>query len=360
MKFKLFLFIFLLTSIILFSQDEERNKKENSKKYNDYFNFSFNIKTEVEFGLVDASDDPLQIEISPYKNRPKITEELYGFVRINRFQNKKFIFGPYIKSNFEIKIDNKKINPNYYFFLEEFNGFSDIGLKIGIDFGRTFLKGSSISWGIPLYFKYDIFDKDNGINVPVGIKDLDFFTHLYIGIAPLIELKLRSKQKFIFLNIQNCTVFSPEIINTYYKKGFNFYFLQSNILKFSIAPFNYINEKIEIWVTLYNKFNLYYDSYNLGLKERAYFNIIWKGLQNVELFYKPIIYNFSLKMPDGNFNLAYDQENIISMGIGVSFKNKLIEFSLSYEPTLWAIDRAYNNNDSVKPHIFRTSFEFKY
>ncbi len=358
---KFVMFLFLLMNFIVFSQDDnEQTQKDNKKKYSDYFTLNLSAKTEVEMSIIDTSDDPSQIDIGPDKNTPRITEEIDAFVRIETFSNKKFIFGPYVMSDFQMKIDRKKINTDYYFFFEEFNSLSNIGVKIGFEFGDTFLKGSSITFGIPVSFKWDIFDKDNGLNVPSGIKNINFFSHLYIGVDPEIELILRSKQKFIYFTVKNNILFSPEIINTYYKSGFNYYLSEMNRIKFSIAPFNYIDERVDIWFTLYNNFEIYYDSYNLGLKERAYFNIIWKGLKKFELFYKPFVYNFSLKMPNSNFNLAYDQKNKISMEIGANFNNKYIEFTLSYEPTLWAIDGADYNIDSVRPHTFRASLEFKY
>lgn len=360
---KFFIFIvFLLRVFNIFGEDdkEEKKDKENNKKYSDYFSLTLSSKTEVEMSIIDTSDDANEIDIGPDKNTPKIREEIYAFVRVNTFSNKKFILGPYVYSTFEVKVDRKKINTDYYFFFEEFNSISDLGIKIGFDFGSAFLKGSSLSFGIPISFKWDIFDKDSGRKIPDGIKNINFFSHFYIGINPTIELKLRSKQNFISFDVFNSTLFAPEVINTYYKSGFNFYILNTNKLKFSMAPFNYINERVDIWLTMYNNFKVYYDSYNLGLDERAYFNIVWKGLQKFELFYKPIIYNFSLKIPNGNLSLAYDQKNNISMEVGVSFNNKFVEFTLSYEPTLWAIDGANYNIDSVKPHTFQASLELKY
>ncbi len=360
MKLKILFLSFLLLTVFIFSQEDEEMKKEDSKKYSDYFNLTLRSKTEIEFSLIDTSDDSEQIDIGPDKNSPKITEEIYAFVRIKRFSNKNFIFGPYVNSEFEMKIDNKKINNAYYLFFEEFNNFSDLGIKIGFDFDKEIFKGSCLTFSLPLSLKFDVYDKDNGRDVPQGIKELNYFSHFYIGTNPSVDLKLISKPKFISFNLSNSTLFAPEIINVDYKKGFNFYLMNSNTIKFSIAPFNYINERIELWFTLYNKFDFYYDSYNAGLKERAYFNIVWKGLKRFEIFYKPIVYNFGLKIPNFDYSLAYDQKNRISMEIGASFNNKFVEFTLSYEPTLWAIDGAFLNTDSVKPHIFKASLELKY
>ncbi len=330
------------------------------KPVSDY-KFDLSAKTTFEFKLVDYENASDKIDVSVAKNTPEIEEELSAFLRIKKFKDKNFIFGPFLDADITMKFDYKdlKKDKNYNFVVEKFFQKASFGVKIGYNIENLHLIDSKITFLIPFSNYLRVHDEDDFFPKPDTIHEMVYSTNLYIGANPAILLNIKPRIGIIKFKFENYGFFAAQIINTSYKS--NGYFLEEkNILNFEVAPFNLIRRDVNVWFGLNNKFVIDNDSYKSTLYNRAYFEIFWNGLEFFEISFTPIKYVYEVKIPNNNYTLPYDQEQYISMDISFKFYNKFVEFKVGYEPTIWGMKRTQINDDNIKPHIIKTSIEFKF
>ncbi|OHD06351.1 MAG: hypothetical protein A2086_15540 [Spirochaetes bacterium GWD1_27_9] len=354
---KMILLFILISAFLLYSKE---NKDDNQKKSDDY-KFELKAKTDVEFKIVDTDNDPNKTDITASRNTPEIEQFVEAFVKVKKFSNENFIFGPFVNADFIMRFDYNNISKdkNYEFFIEKFFQTASIGLKIGYKIDNTSLLGSYFLFNIPFSNYLRVHDEDDHFVKPTDIHEMAYSTNVYLGSQPAFILKLKPRIGIINFDMENYGFFAAEITKTSYKTN-GYFFEEKNILNFEVAPFNLINREVDVWFGINNKFIINNDSSKTDLYNRAYFNIVWNGLKFFEIGFKPIVYKYEIKIPNDNISLAYDQEQYISMEASVRFSNKNVDFKISYEPTLWGIKKTQINDDNIKSHIIKTSLEFKF
>lgn len=319
-------------------------------------------KTSAEFQFSDSSNDSTYFDFTPMKNSPVFLEQFGAFIKLDIFKNKNIIFGPYVYSELEGKMDRREANNGgNTFVFEEFGALGEAGIKAGFEFGNYMFTGSSLVFSIPLHIKFDINDKDDVLALPDGSNQIEFYSNLNIGTNFGILLELKSKINYLSFIFENYLIATADLLyvdNAYGKT--RLFIEEKNIMEFNIKPLNFINKMIDIQFAINNRAGFYYDSINFGIKERAYFEIEWDGFKHFGISYKPIIYNFSLKIPKANIYDAYDQFQSLSTEVEVFFGNKNIELSLSYEPTYWALDKTQINADEIRSHTLKGAVELKF
>jgi len=369
---KIFALILILTiAFSVFSEEGEQIDK-GAEKVKDKENPDIKLKdlcipkiyskTSAEFRFSDSSNDPTRFDFTPMKNSPVFKEEFDAFIKLDIFKNKNIIFGPYVYSELEGKMDRREANNGgNTFIFEEFNALGETGIKAGFEFGNYTFTGSSLVFSIPLHIKFDINDKDDVLALPDGSNQIEFYSNLNIGTNLGILLELESKINYLSFILENYLIATADLLyvdNAYGKT--RAYIEEKNILEFNIKPFNFINKMIDIQLAINNRAIFYYDCINFGVKERAYFEIEWDGFKHFGVSYKPIIYNFSVKIPKADIYDAYDQFQSLSTEVEIFFGNKNIEVSLSYEPTYWALDKAKINTDDIRSHTLKGAVELKF
>ncbi|HOV13854.1 MAG TPA: hypothetical protein PK771_06185 [Spirochaetota bacterium] len=357
---RIFLVILLFISISLLHSKENQDK-DNQDKKKDQYKFDLRAKTDFEFKMVDYDNSSDSTDISVSKNTPEIQQSFYAFLRVKKFTDENFILGPYADANLIMRFDYKNLSKdkNYNFLVEKFFQTASVGVKIGYKIENTYFIDSKFLFSIPFSNYLRVHDEDDYLTKPNDVNEMSYSTNLYIGSQPGFELELKPRIGIINFNLENYGFFGCQIINTKYKTN-GYYFEEKNIINFNVAPFNLINREVDVWLGVNNKFIINNDSTKSSLYNRVYFNIFWNGLKFFELGFKPIQYKYEIKIPNDNVNIAYDQEQYISMEISFRFTNKFVDFNISYEPTLWGIKKTQINDDNIKPHIIKTSIEFKF
>lgn len=354
---KILIFLFCFTALIMYAKDEKDEKKSDEKEL---YKFKLNAKTSFEFKFIDTSNDSNNIEVGPYKNSPIINEDIDFFLRVLGFKDASFIIGPYAESNLEFKLEYTKLKnstTNYNFTFEKFYGDNSAGLKIGKEFGNANMKGSKFTFNIPLTVIFNINDSDDFITPSSKMNSIDFYSYLYIGSK--LGFNLDVVYRYIEFEFDNYSTFTKEMLNSSNKEN-GYYIEEKNILEFAAAPFNFINEKVGVWFSLYNKFSVYNNGYHTGISEKTYINIEYKGLKYVTFGYKPFLYNYDIKVPNENPEYAYDQEQNINMEFTFSAGNKYVDFEIAYQLPLWALKGTSVNTDDVKVHSIKSYIELKF
>lgn len=345
-------FIVIFFSILFYISPQNNNKKS--------VNFKFYSKFYGKVGLRDKNDTS-SIQIGLDKNTPKLSNDLLFSFVIKRLKNKRLILAPYIYSYFFTRFDYRK-NSESTLFLERLGGIADAGIKIGYKFGKKKLKGSYFSFTLPLSVEYNLLYDKGTVFLPPPNADLsDFHTSVFIGSRLGFVLNLKLKKYFMRFKLNNTTSILADTISSNYTAGNDgFFFQNENTVNYQIAPFNFINKKVDVYLTLKNDFEFSLDSYNLGFDNEVSFEISWQGFKYVNIGYDPIIFKFESKLPLIPPQLLYDGLQRISMEVWIGAGYKFFWAKLSYEPVIFSIDKTDYNIDSVKPHYIKTYFEFKF
>ncbi len=364
--FLLFVFILLLPCFSEVKKDDKTKDEDKKVK------IDLSSKITGSVGIRDK-DDSTGTDIGLAKNTPEICKELDLFTRIIIQDKKKFIIGPYFESEINLRFDNRNDDETRTF-LERHYGMFDTGIKLGYDFGEDNFKDSYFIFNIPfsIYNKllfndtnHNVIIPDNNINSLTQNTDLTrFHTSLLLGTRLGFKLHLKIKKQYMRFNFEDYVSIQGETLSGNYTQDYSGIFIENeNIVEYKIAPFNFINNKIDIWLNFYNRFFVYYDSYNIGLKNKAYLEIAWTGFKYLHVGYKPIQYRFRLKIPKNDIFDAYDQLHKISMEVWISAGYNFFWATLSYEPTIYALDAPVVqediNIDSIKPHVISMTIEFK-
>ena len=361
---KILVFLISFITVVSSGYAEEENRKTE---------FYFESETTAEIGIRDK-DDSANKDIGLDRNSPRIMEKMELFMRIIPAGKKRFIFGPYFGSELGLRFDSRETG-GLDNFLERQYGFFDIGIKLGKEFGKKNLKDSYFLFTIPLAIDYRLHfsDIDNSLLIPLNVEsdpvqytDLtEYHTSYMLGLRPGFRLYLKMRDQYMRFNLEDYVTLQKEaLIKNYTSDYSGIFFENKNILEYWFAPFNFINNKIDIWFKLYNRLTFSYDSYNIGLNDKIYFGIEWTGNKYVHIGWKPIQYSAGVKIPSNNNNGdAYDKEHEVSMELWVGAGYKAFWAELSYTPVLYGVDTSvtssYGNQDSLRPHTFSLSIEIE-
>ncbi|HPO50497.1 MAG TPA: hypothetical protein PLO89_09255 [Spirochaetota bacterium] len=358
-KFLILILIFTF-AFSTFSEEKKKDKTENkSKKNENKFRFYFLSKSDARVGFIDK-DNTDQINLYLNKNEPKLDQRLYSFFKFKI--NKDLYFGPYFNTDFTARWDYKNTYEKltYEKIFQEF----DSGIKFGYDFGKGVFKDSEINFTLPFYANYDLrYDKKGK---QVFLKQdknygfvYEFGSRLFIGAKPAFNLVLKSKKNYLTFKYSNVLQFACDLYNQNYILGYDgFDFATENKTSFSIAPFNFINDKIDINLLISEEFIFSYNVLNCEIENEAYFEIKWSGFDYIHLGHKPIIYKFELTVPTADAKNAYNQFQLLSSEFWVEFRYKFFSFNVAYEFPYFCLDKGVINKDSVKPHYVTASLKF--
>jgi|GEM_PF-1192497 len=368
---RLLLIVFMsgFITFSLFSQEDIESKEDadevkNEKKVK--IKVDLESETSVEIGFRDV-DDSENFDLGLDKNTPLIKEEFYLFTGFKISDVKRLIIGPYFDTELGLRFDNRNRNASTTF-LERHYGLFSMGLILGYDFGRKNFKDSYFAFMIPYYLDYRLnySDIDNALVYTQEEDDLKkYHTSLMMGTKLGFILHLRMKNQFMKFDFEDYLTIKQEVLSGSYMGGYTGFFIENeNILEYKLAPFNFINKKVDVWINLYNRSRVNYNSYDIGLEERIYLEIVWSGFKYLHIGWKPFQYDAEVKIPADNINNAYDQKHMISMEVWIGAGYKFFWAVLSYTPILFGLDAPKNyseiNADSLRPHIISASIEFKY
>lgn len=345
---------------------EQTNKNEENKKNDNKYNAFLKISGEIS--LADNKDDADKVDAGVTKNTPELTAKAGADIELGIIKEKTGLkTGPYILTEFEGNLDYKNIkmkksDPDDYRFVgDKFNGFLDLGWKLDFDFGK--FKEHKVSFYLPFNVLYKINNTDDKILVSSEQKVIDVFSNIWFGVKPGFKLSLDMFSPFAKFIMENHNTLSggPQWFNN--KAESSFYFDETNIMKISVSPFDFIPKNAyvnDLWFSVRNKFFIGWDSVNVNFKNKFSLEIEYKGVKNLNLSWQPLIYQSALKLPGGSYDLAYDQLQRFAMGFGVGFENKNFEIGINYELPLWTLDKDKFNTNSANAHNIEAFIGLKY
>lgn len=375
---KIYIILFIIFSLYPINADNSDDVITNKKKKK--LTLFLSEETKIKTGLRDKDDSIVSV-IGLAENIPKIENDFDFFIKIKN-RNKCFIIGPWFDSELGVRFDYQGSDETTIF-LERIYGVVDSGLKIGYDFGRKNLKGSKFTFTIPVSVNFKLNFNENSSLIfppytsaslppeyspPASFDSYFYFrnyhTSVTFGTSLGFQLNLKMKKQYMRFSLKNYTIVRQEILTGNYYSGYTGIYVENkNILEYKIAPFNFINKTVDIWITFYNQFRFSYDSLDFRLRNKFYLSIEWTGFKYLQLGWKPFQYNNDVRIPPGNIYGAYDQYHQISMEIWIKAGYKNFWFTLSYEPTLYGLDAPEAlsdiNIDSVKPHYITAGFKYK-
>lgn len=353
-----FLFIFLLFTLIFPLNADEDNKK---------IKIDFESETSCEVGIRDKDNSTATI-IGLKKNVPEISEEAELFIRLKTFDNKRIIFGPYISTDIGMRFDHRNKDESTLF-VEQAGALLNMGVMAGYKFGKKNLKDSYFRAIIPVSADFDLRFTDSTpqsiITDPTDpLTSADYLKGTYTGVRLGSQigliLRLRFDDQYLRFKAENYTTLLGELYRKNYSDPQFKGFIMENRLytELQFAPFNFIDNDIDVWLTAQNRFTIGYDSFDLDFDERAYFEVEWKGLSFLHLGWKPIVYNLEFSLPLDT-KIPYNQYQSIGMEVWLKAGYKFFWAEISYEPTIFAIDKTKFNTDDLKTHVFGLSFTFE-
>ena len=393
MKKNLFILVLImLVSFAYAAEDDKRgeNKKENAeKKMSELVALSGNITGTVEFGLVDSNDDANEVNVAIAKNRPVFTTEAEVFAKLLMFKHENIIFGPVAYTMIEGKMDHKamvskvklndddtvdKVKTKDIWFFEKGEFFNYAGIKIGTTFGKAVFGGSKFTLTVPFMVKFLINQSNDQLTVPdiYASNEADYFSHLILGTNLIAHLQLKSKPYHFGFDVKNSIMIGGDVAqtNTYSLYAYELmYFTMKNSVTFTIKPFNFINNKVDVEFAAAFRSSVEFTGYNIEMKKRAYFGIKWDGLKYFALGYKPFIYSdeknyLTSEIISGTFR-SYKNVYNFSTEVSVSFGNKYFDVEIAYEPSYYTYDdsdedHAADNSDGIREHKITAAVEIKF
>ncbi len=395
------LFILVLIMLVSFAyagEDDKRgeNKKENAeKKMSELVALSGNITGTVEFGLVDSNDDANEVNVAIAKNRPVFTTEADVFAKLLTFKHDNIIFGPTAYTKIEGKMDHKDMvskitlkkedeDDEYYgvkkyktkdiWFFEKGEFFNYVGIKVGTTFGKAVFGGSKFTLTVPFMVDFRVNQSNDQLTVPdlYANNEAEYFTHLILGTNLIAHLQLKSKPYHFGFDVKNSIMIGGDVVqtNTYSLYAYELmYFTWKNSVTFTIKPFNFISNKVDVELAAAFRSSVEFTGSNIEMKKRAYFGIKWDGLKYFALGYKPFIYSdeknyLTAELFDGTFR-SYKNVHNFSTEVSVSFGNKYFDVEIAYEPSYYTYDdsdedHAADNSDGIREHKITAAVEIKF
>ena len=366
------------------------NKKENAeKKMSELVALSGSISGTVSFGLVDSNDDANEINVAIAKNRPVFTTEADVFAKLLTFKHDNIIFGPTAYTKIEGKMDHKAMiskvkidfdNESYktktkdIWFFEKGEFFNYVGIKVGTTFGKAVFGGSKFTLTVPFMVDFRVNQSNDQLTVPdlYANNEADYFTHLILGTNLIAHLQLKSKPYHFGFDVKNSIMIGGDVVqtNTYSLYAYELmYFTWKNSVTFTIKPFNFISNKVDVELAAAFRSSVEFTGSNIEMKKRAYFGIKWDGLKYFALGYKPFIYSdeknyLTSELISGTFR-SYKNVYNFSTEVSVSFGNKYFNVEIAYEPSYYTYDdsdedHAADNSDGIREHKITAAVEIKF
>ena len=399
-RFFILILIFLVSIVYAKNNDESDTrekidkrsdkKKENAeKKMSELVAFSGSISGTVSFGLVDINDDANEVNVAIAKNRPVFTTEADVFAKLLTFKHDNIIFGPVAYTMIEGKMDHKamvskvkidfddesyKTKTKDIWFFEKGEFFNYVGVKVGTTFGKAVFGGSKFTLTVPFMVDFRINQSNDQLTVPdlYANNEAEYFTHLILGTNLIAHLQLKSKPYHFGFDLKNSIMIGGDVVqtNTYSLYAYELmYFTWKNSVTFTIKPFNFINNKVDVEFAAAFRSSVEFTGSNIEMKKRAYFGIKWDGLKYFALGYKPFIYSdeknyLTSELISGTFR-SYKNVYNFSTEVSVSFGNKYFDVEIAYEPSYYTYDdsdedHAADNSDGIREHKITAAVEIKF
>jgi hypothetical protein len=330
-----------------------------SKEKKNLVKFSFLSETYAEVALGDY-DNTNGFQLQLAKNVPEIEQVFEMAWMIRSLNNKNLSIGPYLNLGSTIRFDYPKSTGPTSLSLERNENVGELGFRVRYRLRKKGMKGSRLVASLPVYVETGLrFTNPPAVVFPTSQNDVRrFHTAVMVGVRPELALRINLNKYFIRLRERVRVPLLFDVLNLDY--AFNDYRMLvgvDNDFSIAIAPFNFINKKVDLWITGKLETDFYWVANQFEFSNEAWLEIKWTGFKHIHLGFKPVWHDFSFNTPLDTM-LPGDQEQTISMDAWVKFRVKIFEFTVGYRPYLYAIDGAEINLDEDKPHYIYTEMVF--